>query len=1084
MGQILSWIRGPRDTPALQDVAVEEQSQSSQTTPKPAAQVSTGKPAQFETPTSGSGMATKPGAVTTTTGGSSNVATAGKAAPKAKPETAPVSQAKVAPTIPPTAGTAAATSVAAPKESPKDTAKSATAATAVKADVPKVDPAKTSKPAAAGTAAAGNVSVQGKKEEAKSAQTKVQAEVTSTAAKGAQQAPPVDAIDELANILPSTDPFARPEPVFTGPEVKEHDITSEKGQKCGERDDTLPPNYRFKNTGGAPADAKPVDVPKPLSTDAALDSLSADFKSTGQPGPKKQEQKAHVETISASSAGPANFAPPPVKKAETPAAVPPMAAPPADKKAKMEKVSDDFSLEAGLSSSSTKAVSPAVAPADKKAKMDKTTPDVSVKAGLDTKAGTKPKTSEGDSMSLDALGALCDTLPKDAPKPEPPKLRPQDIVSEGKVKNEKGVRVGEREDTLPPDYRFKEEDLKKLPPPKPEPKMDAADALDILSGDFSTASTAPAVQAPLCSSAAPLQKSPAPPTDKKAKVEAGLSATTAKKVESAAAPPAAGPGAPSAEKKAQEHKPAAGKDAKPETDKGGSMSLDALSALGDTLPADAPKPESPKLKPKDIVSEGKVKAEKGVRVGERDDTLPPAYRFKDKDPKKLPPPKPEPKMDAADALDILSGDFSSSSAPAVQAPVVCSSAPPTQAKVEDLSALDVLSGEFVASSKASGVHAPVPPPSKKPPEKTVCPVEQPNKVDVSAQQTKPKIEKGDSISLDALGALSETLPTEAPKPESPKLRPEDIVSEGKVKKEKGVRVGEREDTLPPDYRFKEEDLKKLPAPKPEPKINTDDAVDILSGDFSSSAAPAVQAPVVCSSAPPAQASADAALKSLAGDLVASSAAPAVKSEPRIPTQTKPQLEAGADNALDALSDTLGDIKPVPQPAPGPVKDPVKEKTIAEEKLIKMGERDDTLPPEYRPTEEDRKKMEEAKKKAANIPKEKSMDDTTALEMLSSDFSDAPKPDAPVTSCAATTKLEPPALDSAPLKPMAGPVLESLSDTLLPDPVKGKSKTDKPKGKSKSKSKSKKQQAEEPSAPGQLSAQRSSDVVPTSTKKKS
>ncbi|XP_039885094.1 calpastatin isoform X24 [Simochromis diagramma] len=911
----------------------------------------------------------------------------------------------------------------------------------------------------------------------KPAQFEVQAEVTSTAAKGAQQAPPVDAIDELANILPSTDPFARPEPVFTGPEVKEHDITSEKGQKCGERDDTLPPNYRFKNTGGVPADAKPVDVPKPLSTDAALDSLSADFKSTGQPGPKKQEQKAHVETISASSAGPANFAPPPVKKAETPAAVPPMAAPPADKKAKMEKVSDDFSLEAGLSSSSTKAVSPAVAPADKKAKMDKTTPDVSVKAGLNTKAGTKPKTSEGDSMSLDALGALCDTLPKDAPKPEPPKLRPQDIVSEGKVKNEKGVRVGEREDTLPPDYRFKEEDLKKLPPPKPEPKMDADDALDILSGDFSTASTAPAVQAPLCSSAAPLQKSPAPPTDKKAKVEAGLSATTAKKVESAAAPPAPGPGAPSAEKKAQEHKPAAGKDTKPETNKGGSMSLDALSALGDTLPADAPKPESPKLKPKDIVSEGKVKAEKGVRVGERDDTLPPDYRFKDKDPKKLPPPKPEPKMDAADALDILSGDFSSSSAP-----VVCSSAPPTQAKVEDLSALDLLSGEFVASSKASGVHAPVPPPSKKPPEKTVCPVGQPKKVDVSAQQTKPKIEKGDSISLDALSALSETLPTEALKPESPKLRPEDIVSEGKVKKEKGVRVGEREDTLPPDYRFKEEDLKKLPAPKPEPKINTDDALDILSGDFSSSAAPAVQAPVVCSSAPPAQASADAALKSLAGDLVASSAAPAVKSEPRIPTQTKPQLEAGADNALDALSDTLGDIKPVPQPAPGPVKDPVKEKTIAEEKLIKMGERDDTLPPEYRPTEEDRKKMEEAKKKAANIPKEKSMDDTTALEMLSSDFSDAPKPDAPVTSCAATTKLEPPVLDSAPLKPMAGPVLESLSDTLLPDPVKGKSKTDKPKGKSKSKSKSKKQQAEEPSAPGQLSAQRSSDVVPTSTKK--
>uniref|UniRef100_A0A8C2AUQ8 Calpastatin n=1 Tax=Cyprinus carpio TaxID=7962 RepID=A0A8C2AUQ8_CYPCA len=572
-------------------------------------------------------------------------------------------------------------------------------------------------------------------------------------------------------------------------------------------------------------------------------------------------------------------------------------------------------------------------------------------------------------------------------------------------------------------------------PKKTDVKTETVGAVDVRSAGISNfAPPPPSQKQQATSQPATVTKSPAAPADKKARVET--------------------PAQP----------------AKPKTDEA-DMSLDALSALGDTLGAPEPPKELPELKPGQIVEEKKQTSEKGVRVGEREDTLPPDYRFSEEELMKYPPPKKEPSINTDDALDFLSGGFTEpAAAPVVKAPV-----PPSQEtkkpagvpektkdvpkpKVDELSALDALAGDFVAPVQSVPKVSSVAP-------KTVPP---------GPPQT-PQTDE------DALSALGDILGKPEPPKKEPELKPKDIVHEKDVTSKKGVRVGEREDTLPPDYRFSEEELKKYPPPEKEPSLDTTEALDILSGGFSTPSAASAAKTSVCpaskSPAEPSDSASDYALDALADEFVAPSSASKVQSAISGPPHADRQLSEGSSSALDALSDTLADIKGAPEPAPVPTKDVVKEKNIVEERVSKPGERDDSLPPDHRFTEEDRKAFVAANQKDVK-PKQTSIDDTSALDMLSSDFSSVEpvKPSAPDAQCF-TPEPQPPTFKAS------GPVFDELAEKVIPNLTDPKAKDSKPKGKgAKPKSKPKKQSVEDSSATEKLPGKPSSDVVPSPSTK--
>ncbi|XP_054140102.1 calpastatin isoform X2 [Melozone crissalis] len=394
------------------------------------------------------------------------------------------------------------------------------------------------------------------------------------------------------------------------------------------------------------------------------------------------------------------------------------------------------------------------------------------------------------------------------------------------------------------------------------------------------------------------------------------------------------------------------------------MKDDAMDALLDTLGGPEPEPEEDPT-PIVEVSEAKAKEKKEQKAGERDDTIPPEYRLTpelDKDGKPiLPKPEEKPKpMSESDLVDEFSKDFACPAQPAVQ---------PKAPKPSN------------TSKKQSGSVSAKAAEDKVVPRATACTV-----------QSAAPVSSVGPVSDEALEALSSSLGKREPDPDEKKPVVDKVKEKSKKKQHK--KLGEEEETIPPEYRLteaKDKDGKPL-LPKPEEKsqpMSENDLLEGLTEGFS------------CSPSPPAPLPTSTVLKKSKGgakpagssDVISAATVSSVHSAAPAPSATGGKE---MDEALDLLSDSLGQREPDPDENK-PVVDKVKEKAKSEHR-DKLGEKDETIPPDYRKLLESGEQSKPAKPTAKDDVKHKGKkkptDDSAAIDALSGDFDTCAK--APAT----------------------------------------------------------------------------------------
>nr|KAF6365893.1 calpastatin [Pipistrellus kuhlii] len=374
------------------------------------------------------------------------------------------------------------------------------------------------------------------------------------------------------------------------------------------------------------------------------------------------------------------------------------------------------------------------------------------------------------------------------------------------------------------------------------------------------------------------------------------------------------------------------------------MSDQALEALSDSLGRRKSEPE-PDLSSIKEVDEAKSKEEKREKCGEDEETVPEEYRLKpvtDKDGKPL-LPEPEEKskpLSESELIDELSEDFD-------QAKCKEKQSKPTEKTQETQATAPAPVGEDV-------------------PRASLC----------SVQSAPPQPAALGMVSDDAVEALAGSLGKREADPEDGKPV-EDKVKE-KAKEEDCEKLGEKEETIPPDYRLEEAKDKDgkplLPKESKEslPPLSEDFLLDALSKDFGG-----------LSDTSPLNPFDNTKLTAAVSELV--SQTPAATTHSAGPPPSTLQRDKELDDALDQLSDSLGQRQPDPDEGK-PLKDKVKERAKAEHR-DKLGERDDTIPPEYRHLLDN----DDKDKPVKPPPKEpkKPADDQDPIDSLSGDFDNCP-----------------------------------------------------------------------------------------------